>query len=304
MKNILVWVKAARLRTLPLAFAASGSGNLLASYSPHFQWTIAILSILTTLLLQILSNFANDLGDSIQGADHAGRKGPKRAVQSGELTKTAMQKAVLILAFLSLISGSILLWICFGNDLKKITPLFALGLFSIAAAYFYTNGKKPYGYQALGDISVFTFFGFVAVFGTQYLHTGDIGMSGFPLAMAMACWSTAVLNINNMRDIDSDQMAGKETIPTKLGLEKAKVYHYVIVSIGILSMLYFGIQQSDRAFLLAIPGVVLIIKSTRGVSLSQTSFQMDANLRTQALGTFICVAGVVVFKIIKALLFL
>ena len=296
-KKASIWLKAARLRTLPLALAVSFVGNLTASYSPHFQWNIVFLSVLTTLLLQILSNFANDLGDSIHGADHVSRKGPMRTVQSGELTKDEMGMAVKLLGILSLLSGLALLWISFHYDWSKSIPILGIGLLAIVAAYLYTNGPKPYGYQALGDISVFVFFGFVAVCGTQYLHLGQVEFSSIWPSLAMGCWSTAVLNINNMRDIDSDKIAGKETIPTRIGLENAKRYHFILIAIGTFSLIYFGILQSDLTFWASIPGLFLILKCTIAIAKTRLSEDLDKFLKPQALGTFIVVICVILLKL-------
>jgi len=298
IEKATVWVKAARLRTLPLAVAVSAAGNYVASYSPHFQWSIAVMSVATTLLLQILSNYANDLGDSIHGADHAERNGPKRAVQSGELSQTQMKNAVKLVAGMSLVTGCILIWMSFHENWEKISPIFGIGLASIAAAYLYTNGSKPYGYQALGDISVFIFFGLVAVLGTRYLHTGSWNLEALLPSISMGCWSTAVLNINNMRDIESDQIAGKETIPGILGLGNTKMYHYSLISLGILTWIGFGFVESDFAFLGSIPGVVIMLKTCFGIAKSDTSEQLDQYLKPQALGTFIAIFGTILLKII------
>ena len=304
MKNLkekaLVWIMAARLRTLPLALAVSATGNYTASYTPHFQWNIVWMSMLTTLLLQVLSNFANDLGDSIHGADHAERKGPKRAVQSGKLSRLQMANAVKLFASFSLITGSILIWISFHTNWENILPIFGIGLAAIAAAYLYTNGSKPYGYQALGDISVFVFFGLVAVMGTQYLHTGLLNFDIFLPAVSMGCWSTAVLNINNMRDIDSDKIAGKETIPSILGLEKAKTYHYFLISLGIITWSAFTFLKADFALLGVIPGVFLMVKTSIGIGKSYTTDQLDHYLKPQALATFFCISGVLLLKLLSS----
>jgi 1,4-dihydroxy-2-naphthoate octaprenyltransferase len=296
VEMIKVWIGAARLRTLPLAIAVSATGNFFAAYSTHFQWNIVFLSILTTLLLQVLSNFANDLGDSIHGADHAEREGPKRAVQSGALSKAQMANAVKVFVVLSLVAGCTLIWISFHQSWEKVLPIFGIGLAAIAAAYLYTNGSKPYGYQALGDISVFVFFGLVAVMGTQYLHTGIWHLQALLPAISMGCWSTAVLNINNMRDIDSDQQAGKETIPIILGLKNAKNYHFMLVVTGMATWFAFGFVHSDMSFLGAIPGILIMIKTCFGISKSFTSVQLDTFLKPQALGTFFTIMGVLLLK--------
>ena len=291
--KLIVWIKASRLRTLPLAFAVTGMGNLTAAFHFGFDWNILLFSVLTTLLLQILSNLANDYGDSIHGADSLDRKGPRRAVQSGAISKKAMLNGILILAAFSLASGLWLLWISFHSDFMDALPLLLVGLLAIAAAYFYTNGRKPYGYQAMGDVSVFLFFGLVAVLATQYLHTKSLHFELILPACAMGFWSTAVLNINNMRDIPSDKRAGKETVPTKLGLAKAKKYHIGLVLGGIICLLLFALMEKNWAWLGFIPGSLLMVKSTRQLIEITSNEDLDPYLKPQALGTLFAVLGMV-----------
>lgn len=296
MATITTWLKAARLRTLPLALAATGMGNLLVSSKAEFKPMVAVLSILTTLFLQILSNFSNDYGDSIHGADHSGRKGPSRMVQSGQLSMGAMKTGIGLMAFLSLASGLALLWISFQDDWSRLLPLLALGLLAIAAAYFYTNGKVPYGYRAMGDISVFLFFGCTAVLATSYLHTGQLESSGILPSISLGFWSTAVLNLNNMRDIPSDAQAGKQTIPLKLGIRKAKQYQTLLVFGGMLALALFGWNQHQWYLLGAVPGCFLMLKAWIGTLKTTDYAGLDAYLKPQAIGTFLAVLGMAVFK--------
>ncbi len=238
MKN---WIEAFRLRTLMLSLACILMGVFLAKMS-HVD--INILSItftfLTALFLQILSNLANDYGDSKHGADHDGRKGPKRAVQSGKISSAKMLNGIKLFVVLSLISGMLLLYFCLpiiGNI--GVISLFVLGIAAIIAAIAYTNGKKPYGYMGLGDISVFIFFGLIAVCGTYYLLVGSISSMVLLPAISCGLFSVGVLNLNNMRDIDSDLQAGKNSIPARIGFAKSKIYHYNIIVIGLLCTLVF-----------------------------------------------------------------
>src|SRR5690554_4435762 len=202
------WLHAIRLRTLPLALASILMASFMAQYHGLFRWEVFVLAALTTTLLQILSNLANDYGDSIHGADSAVRQGPIRAVQSGIISSGEMKKAMLVFALLSFISGNLLLFIAL-NDLFVYLSFVALGLLSIIAAVTYTSGTKPYGYLGLGDISVFLFFGLVGVLGTYYLHTLEFSPQLVLPAVSLGLFSTAVLNINNIRDINSDAQAGK-----------------------------------------------------------------------------------------------
>jgi len=296
MVSISSWILAARPRTLPLALGATGMGNLLVFKSPDFSFIVFLLSVLTTVELQILSNFANDYGDSIHGADGKNRKGPKRAVQSGEISPSNMKLAIIAFGGISLVSGLILLWVSFHTNWSAFVPVLCIGLLAIAAAYFYTNGKKPYGYLALGDVSVFLFFGLVAVLTTSYLHTLQIHAADFLPAISMGFWSTAVLNLNNMRDIESDHSAGKFTIPIKIGLFHAKVYQTILVIGGIITLILFCVFQKNWYTLGAFPGCFIMMNSLVGIWKTQENSLLDRYLKPQALGTFLAVLGMAILK--------
>jgi len=218
------WLKAIRLRTLPLALASIAMGTFLAAFEGHFNIIIFILASTTTIFLQILSNLANDFGDSTHGADNVERAGPKRSVQSGEISASAMKKAIILVSVLSLVSGIGLLL----NAIHNINVIFVvfiiLGIGAILAALGYTMGKKPYGYAGWGDLFVIIFFGLVGVLGTCYLYTGNFNSIDIMPALTAGLFATAVLNINNIRDIDSDRLAGKRSIPVRFGKEKAVIY--------------------------------------------------------------------------------
>ena len=203
------WISAFRLRTLPLALSSISMGGFLAASSGQFNGLIFFLCCLTTIFLQILSNLANDYGDSVNGADHSGRTGPERAVQSGVISARQMKNAVITFVLLCLLSGISLLLVSFGWNWRILLLFFGLGILSIIAAVAYTIGKRPYGYAGLGDISVLIFFGLIGVMGSLYLFTKEL--SGLKILPALSCgfFSIAVLNINNIRDIESDRKAGK-----------------------------------------------------------------------------------------------
>ena len=207
--NTKAWLHAFRLRTLPLSLSCIGMAGFLAAAAGKFDLVLFLLCCITTIFLQVLSNLANDYGDSIHGADHAERKGPTRAVQSGAISLSQMRNAVILFSLLSLVSGVMLLLLSFGTDWLAIFFFFGLGLLSILAAIGYTVGKKPYGYIGLGDISVLIFFGLVGVMGSFYLFTHQISWLEVLPALSCGLFSIAVLNVNNIRDIDSDRMAGK-----------------------------------------------------------------------------------------------
>jgi 1,4-dihydroxy-2-naphthoate polyprenyltransferase len=287
--NTKAWLSAFRLRTLPLSLSCIGMAGFLAAYAGKFSGLIFTFCCLTTIFLQVLSNLANDYGDSVNGADHAGRKGPLRAVQSGAISLSQMRNAVILFCILSLASGILLLWFSFGSNWNAILAFFGLGLLSIAAAIGYTVGKRPYGYIGLGDISVLIFFGLVGVMGSYYLFTHEITWKEILPALSCGLFSIAVLNINNIRDIESDKSAGKFSIPVRIGKEKASKYHWVLLLGGLLSAIIYSIINYQSPwqflFLLAAP---LIIKNGISVS-SKPSAELDPFLKQMALTTLLFV---------------
>jgi 1,4-dihydroxy-2-naphthoate octaprenyltransferase len=288
---IKTWISAFRLRTLFLSLACIMMGNFLASANGYKSISIFSFCMLTALFLQILSNLANDYGDSIHGADHDGRKGPKRAVQSGKITKDQMKKAIGILVALSLVSGISLLYFSYEViGIYGILALFAIGIAAILAAITYTNGKKPYGYVGLGDISVFIFFGLVAVFGTYYLQAGLLALDVILPSLACGLFSVAVLNLNNMRDIDSDLAAGKKSIPARIGFRNAKIYHLIIILGAFICLFSYSYMHEAEIsnYVYAITAVpfalslVMIFKTDDKQSL-------DPLLKVTSLSTFVLV---------------
>jgi 1,4-dihydroxy-2-naphthoate octaprenyltransferase len=246
MKN---WLSAARPRTLPLALASIFMGSFLAVFAGKFDWIIFALCCLTTIALQVLSNFANDYGDTQNGADAAGRVGPERAVQSGAITPKQMFRAIILFAILCLFFGISLLYFAFKDASASIFWYFlGLGLLSMLAAYTYTAGKKPYGYAGLGDISVLIFFGLVGVLGSNFLFTKTFDWFNLLPALSCGLFATGVLNINNIRDIESDTRAGKKTIPARLGREKAVIYHWILLILGMSCVVLFSILEGKNNF--------------------------------------------------------
>ena len=231
-----IWITAMRPRTLPLAIASIVLGSALAAVWQPFSWSVAVFSVLTAVLLQILSNLANDYGDSQHGADHAQREGPPRAVQSGAISGKTMLTAMAIMAILSVISGLILLWFAFGSEAQDLFLIFVLiGAMAILAAVAYTAGFRPYGYAGLGDLSVLLFFGWVGVMGTYFLHSHRFDWEILLPATSSGLLAVAVLNVNNIRDLESDRLAGKQTIPVRIGLQRARIYHWTLLFAAILA---------------------------------------------------------------------
>lgn len=283
------WIHAFRLRTLPLALACIGMGGFLAAAAGKFDAVLFGLCCLTTIFLQVLSNLANDYGDSMHGADHEGRKGPARAVQSGVISASQMRNAVILFAVLSLGCGLLLLWVSFGTHWDKLILFLGLGMLSIAAAIGYTVGKKPYGYLGLGDVSVLIFFGFVGVLGSYYLFTHSLSAKEILPALSCGFFSIAVLNINNIRDIDSDRQAGKFSIPVRIGKVKAVRYHWFLLAGGVLSACgYLVLQYRSTWQWLFILSVPLLIKN--GISVNnRPSEELDPFLKQMALSTLLFV---------------
>lgn len=240
MNKLLVWIEAFRLRTLPLALSSAVLGSFLAYAEGQFNPTVFALAISTTVLLQILSNLANDFGDSLHGVDNAGRLGPVRTMQSGKISKTEMKRLIIIFIILSLISGGLLIFSGIKNaNIGLIILFFILGIASIVAAVKYTIGKNPYGYSGFGDLFVFIFFGLIGVCGTYFLHTNQFHILLVLPAASIGLLSTGVLNLNNMRDIENDAANGKKTLVVRIGSENAKLYHTLLIVFSlILSVIY------------------------------------------------------------------
>ncbi len=281
------WIEAARPRTLPLALSCILMGSFLAAATGTFSWTIAILSVLTTTLLQILSNFANDYGDAVNGKDTELREGPRRAVHSGAIPASTMLRAIIVFSVLSLASGLTLLTIALQNAPANTFWVFlGIGIACIIAAITYTAGKRPYGYVGLGDLSVLIFFGWVGVIGSSYLHTLDWNWDLLLPATSCGLFAVAVLNVNNIRDIDSDRATGKNSIPVRLGREKAVIYHWVILTIGMLCVSIYTFQNftsySNLLFLLSFP---LIVKNGLAVSRLKKASELDPYLKQMAMST-------------------
>jgi 1,4-dihydroxy-2-naphthoate octaprenyltransferase len=286
---INVWLQAFRLRTLPLSLACIGMGSFLAGAIHQFNLMVFVYSSLTTLFLQILSNLANDYGDSIHGADHGDRQGPSRATQSGKISKRSMITAIIIFAVLSFVSGIALLYYSTNSQFQFLLFL-GLGILAILAAIMYTMGKKPYGYAGLGDLSVFLFFGWVGVFGTFFLHTQMLDWSILLPASSCSFFAVAVLNINNLRDVDSDEKAGKKSIPVRIGRKKAIQYHWLLLISGLLcAIIYMALNFKNEfqfLFLLVVP---LLYLNARAVYTKTEPKDLDPYVKQMALTSLIFV---------------
>lgn len=266
-KNSLfsIWFSTARPKTLPLALASIIVGSALAYWAGKFDLITTLLAFITTILLQVLSNFANDYGDHVKGSDTKERIGPLRAIQQGKISGEQLKKAVIVLSVLSFISGVALSAYAF-ETIQDLFFFIGLGVVSIVAAITYTVGKKAYGYLGLGDLFVLIFFGFVAVIGVFYLQTHSVPSLILLPAFGCGLLSVAVLNINNLRDIHQDRQAGKNTLIVRIGSQNGRKYHVALLVLAVISYLIFALSEFEHwysfLFLLAVP---LLAKHARFV---------------------------------------
>ncbi|ANU35214.1 1,4-dihydroxy-2-naphthoate polyprenyltransferase [Vibrio scophthalmi] len=271
MKQTLqIWLDAARPKTLPLALVSILTGSVLAYSNHHFSFSVAVLAFITATLLQILSNLANDYGDAVKGTDNEARLGPTRAIQSGAITPKTMRQAIIINIIFTVIAGLILVLHALTNW-ESIVAFLGLGLLAIMAAIAYTVGNKPYGYVGLGDISVFIFFGLLGVAGTFFLHTGIVDVSLALPAIGCGLLAVAVLNINNMRDIENDEQCGKRTVAVRLGQRKAKQYHFLLLGGAMVAFIAYLLLQPAPIWLMLpfLLSALVIYKHGRAVWLAQ-----------------------------------
>ena len=282
MKN---WIQAARLRTLPLSVSGIIVGSSYAYYQGFSDWRILVLALLTTLGLQVLSNYANDYGDGVKGTD-ANRIGEKRLVAAGIITAEQMKMAVIITSILTFIIALLLIYVAFGKENFALSLIFILlGIGSIGAAIKYTVGKSAYGYSGFGDVFVFIFFGLVSVVGSNFLFTHFIDWKLFLPATAIGLLSVAVLNLNNMRDIENDKIAGKNTLVVKMGLKWAKYYHQIIIVLGMICFMIFAILIETSTLPILIINIPIILHMNK-VDKSQNYEDFDPELKKVALSTF------------------
>ena len=288
MTKVNAWLNAARLRTLPLSIAGILVGTAIAASHGAVNNGIFILALCTTIGLQVTSNFANDYGDGVKGTDNDERIGPKRALQSGLLTKKQLKNGIYISIIIN--CALIVLLIISSFGLKEILyPLLflMLGAFAIWAAIKYTVGKSAYGYNGLGDVFVFIFFGLVSVLGSMFLYLKSIYFLAIFPAISIGLLSVGVLNLNNMRDAKSDKAVGKNTLVVKLGVEKAKIYHYSLLLVSFISLLYFLFATNGSLIrYICLIGFVPIFIHMKKVAVTNNEAALDPELKKLALSTF------------------
>lgn len=284
-----IWLSAARPRTLLLALASIAMGIFLAASRGQADALVGVFCVLTAACLQILSNLANDYGDARHGLDNDARLGPKRAVQSGLVSALAMRNAMIAMAVLSVLSGVTLILLAFGPAKLLLSLVFVvLGGAAIWAAIAYTATDKPYGYVGLGDLMVFVFFGLVAVLGSFFLQSSILSWDLVLPATALGFLSVAVLNVNNVRDLESDKAAGKQSLAVRLGARNARLYHVALLLGSILcSIIYIALNYESLwqfLFILALPFMVF-----NGVQLwqRQQASEIDPLLKQMSITTLL-----------------
>jgi 1,4-dihydroxy-2-naphthoate octaprenyltransferase len=292
------WIKAARLRTLPLSLSGIIMGSFIARWKLYgeggiWDWRIFALALLVTLLYQILSNYANDYGDGVKGTD-AKRvvEAEARAVASGKITAKQMKNAVIILSVLSFAATVGLLYVAFIPEyMNEFYMFIGLGVASILAAIGYTIGKKPYGYMGLGDLFVFIFFGLVSVCGSYFLFTKSFSWDMLLPGTAIGMMSMAVLNLNNMRDIESDRLSGKNSFALRIGFKNAMIYEMILLQLPLILMLVFfgvnGFFQSQNYYVFIVMILLLpLMKLRRQIMAVKNPRELDPFLKQVGIMTF------------------
>ncbi|MCK0133805.1 1,4-dihydroxy-2-naphthoate octaprenyltransferase [Arenibacter sp. S6351L] len=289
MPKIKAWISAARLRTLPLSLSGIIMGTALGSMYSQFRWDIFVFALLTTVGFQITSNFANDYGDGVKGTDNENRVGPKRALQGGQLSRNELKMGIIISIAICILFTVALLYFSFGTENLLFTIIFgALGILSIWAAIKYTVGSSAYGYKGLGDLFVFLFFGLLGVMGSMFLYTKALyTVTIFP-AVAIGLLSTGVLNLNNLRDYESDKKSSKNTLIVKMGIKNGKIYHVFLIIISFISMLAFTyIHYDNWKNTIHLVAFVPIFMHLNKMWKLKNTVLLDPELKKLALSTFL-----------------
>lgn len=286
--SIKDWLQAFRLRTLPLSVSGILVGSALAYRIGRFDWLLFVLAIATVLFLQILSNLANDLGDNLRGTDNEHRIGPARTTQTGAISRKSMRTMIVIFGILSLVSGVTLAYLGTRDmDFAVQITFLILALLCIAAAVGYTMGKKAYGYSGLGDLSVFLFFGLLSVCGIFVLMAKTLPFYVFLPAAAIGFLSTAVLNLNNLRDHENDARSGKNTLVVKMGFQRALNYHYLLILAPIVFMFSYALVVNHYMSLSALFSYFILGKHLIYVIRNPQPERMDSELAKVAISTFL-----------------
>lgn len=290
MTKTQAWIRSFRLRTLPLSSAGAILGTALAYRIGNFSWIVAILCLTTILLFQILANMANDLGDYQKGTDNVHRAGPLRSVQSGVISQKEMKRGIIICTALILVLGLSLLFYSLTSINYAFLAIFIIGIAGIAAAIKYTVGSKAYGYYGLGDLFVFFFFGWIPVCIAYFVQTLSWDWKILLPGLTLGLLSTAVLNLNNLRDFENDKVCGKKTLVVNIGIFKSKIYHTTLFAVALLSALLFTFMTYRCCFdFLYLPAFIpLFIHLNRVWKIADTK-TLDPELKKVAITTILLV---------------
>lgn len=276
-----------RLRTLPLSLSGIILGSAAAFHNSYWDTLVFILAMGTTISFQVLSNFANDLGDSQKGTDNSYRIGPMRSVQSGEISKSTMKKAVILTSVISFILAGLLIYFASKNmSISTIWFYIVLSILSVFAAISYTVGKKAYGYHGLGDLMVLFFFGGVSVLGVYSLYAPEFLPENILLAVFVGLLSVAVLNLNNMRDYINDKASGKNTLVVKMGPNMAKIYHSFLILFGLGALIMYFLTTSNNDLFISLFPALFLMLHLKKVLATKKAKEFDPELKKVALLTF------------------
>jgi 1,4-dihydroxy-2-naphthoate octaprenyltransferase len=287
MKQLKVWLKAVRLRTLPLSVSGILIGNSLCFQDPEFSGILFVLMLFTAISFQIISNFANDYGDGVKGTDNDNRLGPKRVLQQGLLSREILKKGIVIISLISLLLAFVLIFLAFGsNSWYYILIFIGLSFASVWAAIFYTVGNKAYGYYGFGDLFVFLFFGGVSVLGAYFIQLKTFSYPAILLSLVVGFLSVGVLNLNNMRDIDNDAFVGKRTLVVIMGAAIAKKYHLLLLIVSVSILVYVFSSVSIRFFWIPYLAIIPLIVHFISVLKNSKPKFFDPELKKLSLSIF------------------
>ncbi len=259
------WVEGARPRTLPAAVSPVVAGTGIALAADDFVWWKALLALVVALALQVAVNYANDYSDGVRGTD-ARRVGPLRLVGSGAATPAKVRAAALAAFGVAAVTGFVL-------AATSAWWLLAVGAATMAAAWFYTGGSRPYGYRGLGEVSVLVFFGLVATVGTAFVQTGSISKAAVLAGLGVGCLACALLVANNLRDIPTDQAAGKRTLAVLLGERRSRLLYVALLTlafalgVGVSALLSWWALLAFVAVPLAVPATRTVLGGATGLRL-------------------------------------
>jgi len=277
------WLAGARPRTLPAACSPVIAGTGLAVFEHGASWLAAILALVVSVALQVGVNYANDYSDGIRGTD-AVRVGPLRLVGSGLASPPLVKRAAFVsfgiagLAGLGLVIMTEQWW------------LLAVGVACVLAAWYYTGGKRPYGYMGLGELFVFVFFGLVAVCGTAYVQVGRISLATLLTGVWVGALACAILVANNLRDIGGDAQVGKRTLATRLGDPGTRALYVILVALSTVMIILVAYLTSWWA-LLGLAGLLLIIPAVRVVVSGGRGPTLIGVLKATSLAELVCAIG-------------